>query len=238
MEYLVTQISSSGNQAVNGSGNLNNVEHENSDTFSLTGYFFIPKSRTPVKINLNSKCIELIYLKNESNLKDELGTKVEILNISDVAGSTINSDHSKKDKSVFFTIYAYPKRKVNKKVTDKIAEQKNFIRKRYTVDLGFSNYSDYNENLRFVNQWRKKLESIIKNKEYLSIGIDTKKISNDEILNVSNNDFEKPFLIFVNPHSGSAKAKSIYNDRIVPLLNESNTPDNVVYTSNSQFELT
>ncbi len=78
------------------------------------------------------------------------------------------------------------------------------LRKRLSIDLKYSKCKLLNDNLKKINEWKKALNSIIH----------------------ANNQFIKPFLVFLNPNSGSGKASKLWLNNILKVWNEANLSNN------------
>lgn len=179
-------------------------QSEQNEKALLTDQFTYFESTTSVLVNLFDE--KIVFYDLKTSKLDVPQQPTHVLSIKDIAGSMIGKSGKKLDTKAFLTIYAYPKLKQKKDQSD------SSRRKRITVDLAMNKFETYNENLINVNQWHKRLEAIIKKR-------DTNSINN-----------EKPYLIFVNPTSGSGKAKNIYYERIVPIWAEANIPDTLFLT--------
>lgn len=184
----------------------------NNSDIILKNKFKYFESNTNVNVSLFKDRIELIDFKGNDPEDVSNSKKTNTIFIDDMSGSMIGKSLKKNDKNAYLTIYAYPKeKKKNKKV-------ESLKRKRITVELECGLFNTYDENLMHVNKWQKHLESIIKNKEFDSSLVD------------NNNNNDKPYLVFVNPKSGSGKAKNIYFERIIPVWSEANISDNLFLT--------
>lgn len=171
----------------------------------LTDKFKYFETSNCVIVNLHEDKLVFYDVKPSKNEIDPQQQPTHVIQMNDVAGSMIGKSMKKTDKNAYLTIYSYPKFK-------KTAKSEASRRKRFTVELTSFKFDTYDENLIHVNQWHKRIESIIKKKEIGSV----------------NN--EKPYLIFVNPKSGAGKAKNIYFERIVPVWAEANIPDTLFLT--------
>ena len=92
----------------------------------------------------------------------------------------------------------------------------NGKRKRDELVLQFNKHESYEENFEHAQSWDKEIKVILKT------------VQNIE-------DHRKPLLIFVNPKSGAGKAKNIFYERALAILNEANMPHELVLTGNSKL---
>lgn len=159
----------------------------------LSDHFINQKSKTKLKVELYLNFIKF-YSKND--IPDL------ILNLNDLAGSSIAKGDKKDDKSSYLILYTYIKSSKNS----------NLKRKRVTYELSFSQFNTYNENLVHVLKWHSELDKILKQRLWPDIN----KL--------------KPFLVFVNPNAGSGKAKNIYFERVRPIFSEASISDVLVFT--------
>jgi hypothetical protein len=169
---------------------------------------FILDNKHPVRLQLFKQRLQIHKQNNKNNIN---------LLISDIAGCLIAiQKKNPKNSSACLTIYAYP---VKKRIDDKYAD-----RKRITLEL-FYNKADnqFDQNLAFINEWHKSIQSLIK-KSWMDSSSD-------------DNELIKPFLIFVNPHSGAGRAKNLYYERIKPVLAEANCPHHIIMTSKHFYNL-
>jgi sphingosine kinase len=109
-------------------------------------------------------------------------------------------------------------------------------RKRIALELTFSKFSTYEENLLYVNNWHNQLDVLNKSLLY-ELWLKSVKPSNSShhevVSRVYHEKLFKPFLVFINPKSGSGKAKTIYYERVVPVWSESNQQNIIVFTEHA-----
>ncbi|RMZ93189.1 sphingosine kinase 1 [Brachionus plicatilis] len=164
----------------------------------MSDHFINYKSKTKIKLELYANLIRF-YAKN--SIPDF------ILNLNDLAGSSIGKGHNKDDTSSYLILYTYIKNPNNP----------SSKRKRITYELSYSQYSTYEQNLIHVSKWHSQLDNILKKRLY------------------SHSDKLKPFLVLVNPNAGSGKAKNIYFERVCPIFSEANLSDVLVFTQQQNF---
>lgn len=163
--------------------------------------FRLHKSNKPLYVCLKSTHLELLPSKNEPPY---LAIKFE-----DIAGSVIAKGKKESDTMVFLTVYAY------------IFVNKKKSRKRKQVELEYNVHKTYNENMAVVDVWHKRIDQLVK-RNILHKYVDQSECILEQI--------NKPFIVFVNPKSGSGLAKSIYQERILSVWSESNVSHKVVFT--------
>jgi sphingosine kinase len=145
--------------------------------------------------------VELSTSKNEPPF---LAIKFE-----DMAGCVIAKGKKESDTMAFLTVYAY------------IFVNKKKSRKRKQVELEYALHKTYNENMVFVDVWHKRIDQLIK-QNILQKYAEQSQLSVEQL--------NKPFIVFVNPKSGSGLAKSIYQERILSVWSESNVTHKVFFT--------
>ena len=210
-------------------GSLEALISYKQDTVILSEKFIYYKSKQSVRVDLHKNSIKFFNLKNSNQEIDPETAKPDlVLNISDIAGTSICKGHNKSDNKSYLTIYSYLRSK------NKPSETK---RKRFVVELACSASENYDDNFLITKKWNTKVSNLIKVNLF-----DSKQQqqtnSGNEADNISRiQEFFKPFLIFINPNSGAGKAKSIYNERVTPVWSEANQADTVVYTSKYVFIL-
>jgi hypothetical protein len=163
--------------------------------------FRLHKSKKSMYVCLKNTKLELSFSKSEPAYL--------VIKFEDIAGSAIAKSKKDSDTMVYLTVYAYLF--VNKKKS----------RKRKQVELEYDVHKTYNENMSVVNVWHKRIDQLIKQnitQKYLD--------QTQSILEQIN----KPFIVFVNPKSGSGLAKSVYQERILSVWSESNVSHKVVFT--------
>ena len=79
------------------------------------------------------------------------------------------------------------------------------FKKYKSIDLKYSRCKLLNDNLNKINEWKKALNSVI---------------------HINNNKLNKPFLVFLNPNSGSGKASKLWLNNIFKVWNEANLSNN------------
>jgi hypothetical protein len=199
--------------------NLNNSDNSEISTPILAEKFTYYKKKQAVNVNLHAQSLKFYDVKStSSNVTPPPQQADLVLSLDDVAGVSVGKGHSKSDQRAYLSIYAYVK----------VATKKNAKRKRKTVELACSKHATFSENLTIVYEWEREINTTLR--ANLQKRSDT--INATCIANIRNPEsyLSKPFLIFVNPKSGSGKAKSIYYERVLPVWAESNTKDLLVLT--------
>lgn len=87
-------------------------------------------------------------------------------------------------------------------------------RTKVTFELVFEKYETREENLNIAKIWHNYLESLI---NYSDVSIQIK---------------PKPFLVFVNPNSGSGKASNIFLKHVTKVWNEASLFNHIIVTRN------
>jgi hypothetical protein len=199
------------------------------------------RSGKSVRLELTNECLRFFYSTlNKSSSLSSSSVPDFILHLNDVAGSSIGKGEHKGDTKSYLTIYAYiqSKKRGNE-------QQQHAKRKRRTFELAFAKFPSYEDNLNYINKWHSRLYKMLKFKSILrkhssSMRLKTTTTTTMSIDGNNNNEtttdinqmtFVKPFLVFINPKSGSGKAKSIYFERVLPVWAEANFPDTTVFTS-------
>jgi hypothetical protein len=211
--------------------NLETLINYKDDTVILSEKFIYHKSKQSVKVSLYKSFIKFFNLKNSNQEIDCETAKPDlVLNIYDIAGTSIGKGHNKSDNKSYLTIYSYLKNKT------KPNESK---RKRFVVELACSTSENYDDNFILISKWNAHLSNLIKVNLYDSKLKQQLSKEENSVIKTDNinkiDEFFKPFLILINPKSGAGKAKSIYYERVTPVWSESNQPDTVVFTSKFIF---
>lgn len=196
------------------------------DTFS---YF---KSKQSVRVELYKDCLKLFNLKAERKNENLNGAPNLVFSLNDICGSRVGKGHQKNDQKSYLTIYAY--------VRNQTPSSSNKIRqrKRLTLELTFSKYQAYEENLAHISNWHNQIDTQSKRllfEKYVATLEEATSSSDsfdNEYLKLAFEIFFKPFLVLVNPKSGSGKAKNIYYERVMPVWAESNQENKIVFTRN------
>lgn len=230
----------------------------------LVDEFIVHRTDKTVRLELYTEFIKLYYL-NTTNIKQQngnaatttttgtLGTSSAevadlILNLKDVAGSSVGRGKEDTDVKSYFTIYAYirPKQSSSKEISA-------VKRKRKTFEFEFGRMATYDENFLHVNKWHLKLYNLLRLKTFIhqqrllnetmatTTTVAATVPTTSEAAAASSTHREivlaKPFLVFVNPKSGSGKAKNIYFERALPVWAEANIPDTAVFTRKLSISL-
>jgi hypothetical protein len=156
------------------------TDREN-NSILMTEKFIYLRTNKQVDLNLYKDRIEFTASKSNFTFR-----------LVDISGTSIARKETSQISS-FLTVYVYSKFGSNK-------------RSRHAETFEYKGLSTYNENLKCVQDWHFRLNSLLK-------------------------DDEKPFLILINPKSGAGKAENIYFERILPVLSEANAPSTLVLTS-------
>ena len=219
----------------------------------LNDTFIYYKSKVNVRVELHKDSVKFFNLKN-TNAPNEatLAQKPSLtLRLADICGSRVAMGHQKNDQKSYLTVYAYvtstnwlnEAASNNENNTNHIkpnVSNKIKPRKRVTLDLACAKYATYDENLAHVNHWHAQLSLLTKTCLYdAMIMLQQQSNTNNTLAGANSNllyeYFYKPFLVLVNPKSGSGKAKSIYFERVVPVWSESNQQNKLVFTRNKPF---
>jgi sphingosine kinase len=96
----------------------------------------------------------------------------------------------------------------------KINSSKSQKRQRVVIELALNEHAKFEDNLEVLKEWSNEI---------------SKCLSREDSSN------EKPFLVFVNPNSGSGKASNLFKERILPVWSEANIPFKFVQTEYANF---
>lgn len=198
------------------------ADHGHTDVAYLTDQFMIHRTDKLVKLELHNEYLKLYNVEKSGDVNTVADL---ILNLKDVAGSSVGKGKEDTDVKSYFTIYAYIKPSSNK-----ISK-----RKRKTFEFAYSKFATYDENFSHVNKWHLKLYNLLRLKTF----IHQQRMINESHENGHSQQpghrevlLAKPFLVLVNPKSGSGKGKNIYFERALPVWAEANIPDTTVFTRN------
>ena len=199
----------------------------------LTGVFTYYRKRQQVLVSLHTNLLQFYYVKKSTSpFSSSQTTSPDLLmstanadlklSIDDVAGVTVAKSSSSANQHAYLTIYAYVRR-----------SQSNKKRKRVCLELACSPYTNFNETLKVAYQWEASVRAALQYRMNARCNELQSKNNGEQWMSIAKCDeayFTKPFLVFVNPRSGSGKAKSIYYERVLPVWAESNTNHKLVLT--------
>jgi hypothetical protein len=188
----------------------------------LTDTFTYNRRHQLVKVSLFEQLLKFYNLKSTEDRPPQPADL--ILSLNDVAGVSVNKGHAKSDQKAYLSIYTYIKVTSDKKCAK---------RKRNTIELAQGRHATFSDNLTVVYEWQKQINAALS-----ALLLKRSNAANRAWLeNIPNaaSYLDKPFLIFVNPKSGSGRAQSIYYERVLPVWAESSTKDVLVLTSNYLF---
>jgi len=209
-------------------------------TLILIDTFTYYKSKQSVRVQLHNDSLKLFNIK-ASRKNDNEASPSLVVNLCDICGSRVGKGHDNNDQKSYLTIYSYVRNSITSP-SSTLALPFNKIkpRKRLTLELTFSKYSTYDENLAHVNNWHNQLDTLCKRllyESYLAMLSSSSPPPQSSAASLRNEDLRlfyerlfKPFLVLVNPKSGSGKAKNIYYERVVPVWAESNQQCKIVFT--------
>ena len=202
------------------SNNSHNSLNTTDTSLVLRDTFAYSKPKSNVQVELHKDCIKFFNIKknNEPSTQPSL-----TISLADFCGSHVTEGHQKNDQKTYLTIYAY----VSKKMPNEKTKKPNKIkkRKRLQLKLSYDKHSTRDENLTHVNHWQNQLAML------------SRLQSQANALGSDSDSFLKPFLVLVNPKSGSGKAKTIYSKKIVSVWNESNQQHKLVLTGVKLYKL-
>ena len=136
----------------------------NTSGSTLTDTFTYYKSKLNVRVELHRECVKFFNIQTNNKNQNINSIASLILNWSDVGGSRVGKGHTKNDKNSYLTIYAYvPNTSIENPSKPSVAKIKQ--RKRLALELAFSKYASFEENLAHVNNWHNQLDTL--NKTFL-----------------------------------------------------------------------
>ena len=213
------------------------------DTFAYLG---MPGKR--VKLNLYHEEIRFFMSTGRTFVSSDTqfaATPHRVLKLDDLAGSSICK--SPKDPvNAFLTLYIYAKEKTKAvsegPVSARVTTTGNVKRKRLSLTLVCDSYKDFKQNLNKVNEWHVKLDLLLKNdpidffddcvrlqvqRGHLDTGQIEERIINRPMSTTGASQMlanrnRRPYLVLINPNSGSGKARLVFYEHVVPVWSEAN----------------
>ncbi|KAK4877073.1 hypothetical protein RN001_009579 [Aquatica leii] len=115
-----------------------------------------------------------------------------------------SGEHDDTDISAYLYIYSYILRANRNK------------RERTTITLRFRSFDKYDENYKEAQRWRTILKKLIRGEEVTNVNITD--------YNITHIKEDRRLLILLNPKSGVGKGRTLFQKKIVPILQEAEIP--------------
>jgi len=129
------------------------------------------------------------------------------LNLQDMTGSFVEKSYSAFDSGAYLILNAYPKTNNQNK------------RRKVSIELKFSLYKNLEDNFNYVYNWNLKIDELIKQ-------------SNELHGEQSSN---KPYLVIINPKSGSGQAPKIFLQNVIKIWTEAKLYNKIIVTESENF---
>ncbi|KAF5279753.1 hypothetical protein FQA39_LY05443 [Lamprigera yunnana] len=126
-----------------------------------------------------------------------------------------SEDHDDADISAYLYVYSY------------ILQPNRNKRERTTVTLRFRSFDTYEENYKEAQRWRTAIKKLIRGEEVSTLNIFDYKVAHIKE--------DRRLLILVNPKSGSGKGRTLFQQKIVPLLQEAEIPFDIHITKYANY---
>ncbi|KAK3590961.1 hypothetical protein CHS0354_034533 [Potamilus streckersoni] len=178
------------------------------DEVLLEGEFdLFPKDKPLYKVTLSRGGITYYPITGSNNIKNS-----KYLHFGDIIGCRCKKAKDEKYQSkAYLTIFLYPFKK-------KLFSSK-LIRNREIVTFGANSRNKFEENRVLVETWRRVIMHLANN-----LSVELKAVDRCPV------PPKKNFLVLINPHSGPGKAMQIFQDDVVPMLDEAEVKYDLIKT--------
>ncbi|XP_059471901.1 sphingosine kinase 2-like isoform X2 [Neocloeon triangulifer] len=130
-----------------------------------------------------------------------------------------SAEQDENDSSVYLYIYSYLLKK------SRGVKSSTFKRDKMTITLRFRSFDHLEDNMREAQRWRLAIKCLIRNRPVPPVVLLPRDhLDQDFIAEIPNSGEERRLLVFVNPKSGSGRAKEIFERRVAPLLIDAELP--------------
>lgn len=143
---------------------------------------------------------------NKIEIKDSNDVELN-LNLEDMTGSYIEKSYSPFDSGAYLILNAYPKTVNQNK------------RRKVSIELKYALNKDLDENYTHVNKWHLKIEELIQKSNQLQDETSSK----------------KPYLVIINPKSGSGQAPKIFLQNVIKICSEAKLYNKIIVTEFENF---
>ncbi|XP_054720367.1 sphingosine kinase 1-like [Uloborus diversus] len=186
-----------------------------SETVILKDQFnFFPAVSVSCNVTLTEKYFSIEQINNSKPESDKISLN-DVIGCHILRGKCNKLRDNASDISAYFCIYAYPLK------TSGGILSKQVRRERRALTFQTKRFETQDENLQYVNKWRRAILSLLK-------GISC--MENGEVCIPDTVPPVPKFLILINPKSGPGKAHQIFQERVVPLLFESDVQYDLLVT--------
>lgn len=158
-------------------------------------------------LNKNSnKSTHVKLFDHKIEIKDSNDAGLDI-SIEDMTGSYIEKSYTPFDSGAYLILNAYPKTNNQNK------------RRKVSIELKYALNKDLDENFKYVNQWHLKIEELIRKSNEFEEETSTK----------------KPYLVIINPKSGSGQAPKIFLQNVIKIWTEAKIYNKIIVTEFENF---
>ncbi|CAB3370910.1 Hypothetical predicted protein [Cloeon dipterum] len=137
-----------------------------------------------------------------------------------------STEQDENDSSVYLYIYSYLLKK------GRGVKSSTLKRDKMTITLRFRSFDHLEDNMREAQRWRVAIKYLVRNKPVPpAVLMPRDHLDQDYMAEIPNSGEDRRLLVFVNPKSGSGKAKEMFERRVVPLLIDAELPYDLHLTS-------
>lgn len=130
-----------------------------------------------------------------------------------------SSEQDDTDISAYLYIYAYILQK---------SKRSGAKRERTIITLRFRSFDKYEDNYKEAQRWRTAIKKLIMGEKISNLNI-------TDITNISRLKEERRLLILLNPKSGSGKGRIVFQEKVVPILQEAEVPYDLHITKHANY---